>query len=315
MKKILVTGATGFVGSNLCRRCLREGHEIHCLVRPGYSAWRIEDIQEDVYLHLVDLNDQEKVKQIVSGIHPEWIFHLATYGAYSWQTELDRIFQTNFNSTMNLVNACLANGFETFINTGSSSEYGFKDFAPSEDDRIDPNSEYAVSKASATLYCQFIARRNKVKITTLRLYSVFGPYEEPGRLIPTIIVHGLRGLLPPLVDPGIARDFVFINDVEDAYLLAAQSLRIGTGDIFNIGNGKQTTLAEVVDLTRRLMHIEVEPKWGSMVNRAWDTTTWRADITKISTKIGWRPSISFEQGFLQTIEWFQTHPEFMDYYR
>src|SRR5262249_24369371 len=149
-------------------------------------------------LHEAPLEDPAAV---VRRVRPEWVFHLAAHGAYSSQTDVRQILQTNVLGTAALVEACLETGFEAFVDTGSSSEYGFTDHAPAEDEAPEPNSHYAVAKASATLFCRHTARSRHVHIPTLRLYSVYGPWEEPTRLIPTLLVRGLDGTLPPLVDP------------------------------------------------------------------------------------------------------------------
>ena len=309
MKRVLLTGATGFVGANLCRRLLREGHAVHCLVRAGYTAWRIADIRPEIHLHTVDLNDAAALEAAVAAIRPEWVFHLAAFGAYSWQTDVPRILRTNLLATINLVEACLKTGFESIVNTGSSSEYGFKDHAPLESEGIDPNSYYAVTKAAATHYCRYSAARHQVAIPTLRLYSVYGPYEEPGRLIPQVILRGLRGELPPLAGPAIARDYIYVRDVEDAYLRVAESgLRAG-GEIFNLGTGVQTTLAQVAQLSRRVFGLAVAPQWGTLQPRAWDTNVWRADSSKIQAALGWQPAVDFEAGFRETLAWFRERPE------
>src|SRR5689334_21363314 len=158
VRRVIVTGATGFVGANLSRRLLRDGHDIHLLVRQGYAPWRVADICNVVQLHEVDLADRSVLSRVLATIRPDWIFHLAAYGAYSSQTDLYRIVETNFLGTINLVEACLPGGFDAFVNTGSSSEYGFKDHAPPEHDWLEPNSHYAVAKASATLFCRYTAQ-------------------------------------------------------------------------------------------------------------------------------------------------------------
>jgi nucleoside-diphosphate-sugar epimerase len=313
MKRVLLTGATGFVGANLCRRFLSEGHEVHCLVRNEYTTWRIEDIQKDVQIHVVDLNDLDGLLPVITSVRPDWVFHLATHGAYSWQEDLNKIIQTNILATVNLVEACLKTGFEILINTGSSSEYGYKDHAPSEMEWIDPNSYYAVTKASATLYCRYTAIRHNVCIPTLRLYSVYGKYENQGRLIPTLILQGMNGLLPPLVDPNIARDYLYVKDLENAYILLANQLRGTTGEVYNLGSGIQTSLSEVVAITRNVFRLSVEPQWGTMPSRQWDTTIWKANNDRIKA-VGWFPEYTFEQGFRQTADWFRENPQLMKYY-
>lgn len=307
-KRVIITGASGFVGANLARRLVHDGHAVHLLVRQGYAPWRVAALADDVRIHEVDLCDPERLGELVLNIHPEWIFHLAAYGAYSSQTDLQQTVQTNVVATINLVNACLLAGFEAFVNTGSSSEYGFKDHAPAEDEWIEPNSYYAVTKASATLFCRYTAQRHGVHIPTLRLYSVYGPYEEPSRLMPTLIVYGLRGALPPLVNPAVARDYVYTEDVNDAFILAATQPNQQPGAVYNVGTGIQTSLSQVVDVARRTLKISAEPQWGSMPDRIWDTNVWVANSRKIREELGWQPRYSFEQGFRAMVAWFTEHP-------
>lgn len=314
MKRTLITGGTGFVGASLVRRLLRDGHEVHLLVRTGHQAWRLGGIEANVCLHPVSLEDQEGVERAVAAIRPAWIFHLAVHGAYSWQTDVRRMVHTNLLGTINLVEACLQTGFEAFVNTGSSSEYGWKDHAAAEHEWIEPNSYYAITKASATHYCRHIAQTRGVRLPTLRLYSAYGPYEEPKRLVPTLIARGLQGELPPLVNPDTARDYVFVEDVCDAYLRAATTNQVEAGAVYNVGTGAQTPLREIVAIVRRLLKVSAEPEWGSMSGRIWDTSVWVADNRKIRRELGWEPHTSLEAGLTRTIDWFRAHPELLPLY-
>jgi UDP-glucose 4-epimerase len=306
MKRCLISGGTGFVGANLARRLLRDGHEVHLLVRPQHAAWRIDEIRPAVRLHQLELADAPAVARLVSQLKPEWIFHLAAHGAYSWQADIAQIFQTNLSGTINLVEAGLKAGFESFIHTGSSSEYGFKDHAPGETEYLQPNSHYAVAKAAATLYCRAAAQAHRANITTLRLYSAYGPYEEEKRLMPALIRHGLRGEWPPLVHPDTARDYIYVDDVCDACLLAARTPPREFGAIYNLGTGRQTSLREVTTVVRRLLGIGAEPQWGTMPARQWDTSVWCADISKIQAELKWQPSHGFEAGFARMVAWHRT---------
>ena len=206
-RRVLVTGASGFVGANLARRLLADGHDVHLVLRPSHQPWRVEELRDSVTVHSVDIDDREGLELAFAAARPEWIFHLAAHGAYPQQRDFDRMIVTNVHGTGHLLATAEQAGFDAFVHAGTSSEYGYKDHAPSEHELVEPNSPYAVSKAAATQFCRMTGQRTGLPIRTLRLYSAYGPYEEPTRLIPTLIVEGLQGRLPPLVNPDVARDY------------------------------------------------------------------------------------------------------------
>ena len=308
MTRALVTGAAGFVGANLARRLLADGHDVHLLDRPGSRDWRLEELTGHVALHEADLEDADAVTRAIEAARPEWIFHLAARGAYSWQGDVREILRVNVIGTANLLEAATRTGFAALVYAGTSSEYGFKDHAPTEDEAVAPTSPYAVAKVSATMLCRLFARISGNRVVTLRLYSTFGPWEEPGRLLPNLILRGLDGELPPLVSPDAAHDFVYVDDVVDAFLRAAAAEAVEPGAIFNVGSGVQTTLAEVVSVARRLLEIEIEPEWGTMPAKAWDTGVWVADNRRIARELGWVPRDTFEEGLRKQVEWFRGNP-------
>lgn len=314
MKKALVTGGTGFVGANLVHRLLKDGHEVHLLVRNGHQSWRINEIRNDITLHEIALNDADAVLRMMKNVRPDWVFHLAAHGAYSWQTDVSTMVQTNVNGLVNLIQAGKETGVSALVNTGSSSEYGFKDFAPSEDTWVEPNSAYAIAKVAATHFCKLFATQYEMHIPTLRLYSAYGPYEEPRRLIPAVILNGMRGQYPPLVNPGIARDYVYVDDVVEACLLAAEKQSNEAGPVYNVGSGIQTSLKDVVETARQQLGITTEPQWGSMPDRQWDTHVWVSNPEKIKSDLDWQASHSFVDGFAKTTDWFKHSPLTANHY-
>lgn len=314
MKTCIVTGASGFVGFNLARRLLEDGHSVHVLLREEHQPWRIKELAGHVQIHKVDLLDHETLRTVVKSVRGDWVFHLAAYGAYSWQTEVKKILLTNVIGTSNLVQACLETGFEAFVNAGSSSEYGLTNGAPSEQTRLDPNSHYAVAKAAASHLCRYTAILKNVHLVTLRLYSVFGPYEHPRRLLPTVIVKGRHKRLPPMASPDVVHDFVYVEDVMEAFLLAAKTRPQEPGEIYNVGTGVQTTLREVVRVAREEFGIADEPVWNTMQNRLWDTAIWVCDNSHIKAELGWTPKLDFCTGFRQTINWVMENPQILEFY-
>lgn len=304
--KYFVTGATGFIGANIVRRLVNMGEEVHIIIRKQSNPWRIKDIITRIKVHYGDLQNKDEIERIVENVKPTVIFHLGVYGAYPFQQDVNQMIGTNILGTVNLVNACIRNKFKIFINTGTSSEYGFKREKAAETSWLEPNSYYAVSKASATLYSNYTAKKYELPMVTFRLYSAYGPYEEPTRFVPTLIKTAFKGKLPNLVSPKISRDYIFVEDIVNAYLMAAKAPhKLGIGEIYNIGTGRQTTIKDMVCIVKEMMEIKANPKWNTMTPRIWDTTTWIADINKIKSKLGWRPRYNVKEGLEQTIEWFR----------
>jgi len=314
LKRILVTGGTGFVGANLVRRLHQLGHEVHLIVRPGSDTWRLASLVRAFNIHTAALEDAESIRRIVRQVKPSWIFHAAAYGGYAAHRDLYQMIATNFMATVHLVQASLEVGCEAFINTGSSSEYGFRDHPPTESEALEPNSHYAVTKAAASLFCRYTAQTERVCIRTLRLYSVYGPYEPPTRLIPTLLLKARRGTYPPLVAPNVARDFIYVDDVVNAYLLAVRHPTRHPDGIYNVGMGVQSSLKQVVDLTRKLLHVRAVPRWGEMKNRSWDTAVWVANTNLSRRELGWAPKVSLRKGLQLTLEWFESNPDVLKRY-
>jgi dolichol-phosphate mannosyltransferase len=286
-------------GGDLARYLLRQGQEVHLLLRPGYDPARLVGLP--VQVHIGDVTDAEAVRAILRKISAHHVFHLAAHGAYPWQTDAARIIGVNVVGTINVVQAATEVGARSVVVAGSSSEYGLKDHAPAEGEVLEPNSEYAVGKAAATHMCRILSGRSGIPVTTLRLYSVYGPYEDQRRLIPRVIGAGLHGRLPELASPDIARDFVHVDDVMQAFHIAATEV-IGMGEVLNVATGVQTRLRDVADIARRYFGIVDQPEWGSYPDRCWDTEVWVGDAHRLQ-QLGWKPTVTFEAGFARTADW------------
>ena len=303
-KRVLITGATGFVGSNLVRMALKEGSDVHIITRTKSDKWRIDDVSTYITDYNSDLLDYKRLDDIVSIIRPDIIYHTATYGGKPNQRETIRIVQTNLIGTINLIKACMKFSFDLFVNTGSSSEYGIKEKPMMEEDLLEPVNDYGVSKSAATQYCRAIAKTEELPIVTLRLFSPYGSYEGSTRLIPSVILSCLRRNKPRISSPNFVRDFVHIKDVLDAYEKLIDIPQL-SGEILNIGSGKQCTIEEVANKIIELLGNCVELETGMAQRWPNEPKKWEADISKANDILAWKPKYDLENGLAETISWFE----------
>ncbi len=305
-RRFLVTGAAGFIGANLCRRLVQRGEEVHILVKSSSVTWRLADIASKLHVHRADLTDAPAVERIVGQVRPKVVYHLATHGAYHYQQDAEKILLVNVLGLWNLVRASQRVDYELLVNTGSSSEYGVKQFAMRETDMPDPNSFYAVAKVAQSLLCQHVGRTGGGTIVTIRPFSVYGPYEEPTRLIPRLMLAALDDAPIEMVSPRTVRDFIYIDDIVDAYL-ETEKLKAINGEVINVGTGLQTDLQQLVATLGKVNGAAIRTKWGTLTARTWDTQTWLADISKLRRVLGSAPRVTLEEGLSRTLSWFREH--------
>ncbi len=303
-ESFLITGAAGFIGACLAHRLVQEGAKVSVIVKKDSNLWRLSAIKGQLHIYRGDLTDKKFLRTAVHKIKPMVIYHLATHGAYSRQDDAEEIITTNILGTWNLLNATTDIDYKVFVNTGSSSEYGFKSSPMRETDLLEPNSYYAVAKSAQTLLNSYYARFKEKPNCTFRLFSVYGYFEEPSRLVPTLVNSCLKRRALNMVSPQTARDFIFIDDVIDAYLSLNKLSRL-RGEILNIGTGRQVSLKKIVDEALRLTKAKVAVHWGKMPERIWDTNIWVADTRKSQRILGWKAKTTLSEGLHKTIAWFQ----------
>lgn len=302
----LVTGATGFVGGALTRRLVELGREVHILTRAQSDTWRLAGIEDRVVRHVVDLADAATLERVVAEVKPRIVYHLATYGGFASQRDSDAIFAANLTGTRNLLRACEKVGFSCFVNTGSSSEYGTKTEPMRESDVPEPVGDYGVSKVAAALHCRSEALQKGLPVATLRLFSPYGPWDDPKRFIPYLLAALLRGEAPRLSTPHSVRDWVYIDDVLDLYL-RTDELAILRGDIINVGSGRQSSLGEVVALAEQLTGSATRAVWGGVAAQRVEPTCWVADVAKAKALLGWEPRTGLAEGLEKTVGWMREH--------
>ncbi len=304
---IVVFGGSGFIGANLVRKILEVRHDCYAVTHQHYIPWRLAGLPPENVLRY-DVASKADVEKLFSRFPFKTLFCFAAYGAYSRQTDPHQIFETNLAGLLNILTIAQQNGFSALVHAGSSSEYGSHCSGPAESDGLEPNSYYAVSKVSAAFLLQYAGQHQKLPVVNLRLYSVYGPWEEPDRLIPQIVEQGLAKNFPPLVSPSISRDFIYIDDVVEASIKAATEwVKKAPGESVNIGTGVKTTIGELVAVSKDLFQIPKEPAWGSMENRNWDLPDWFANPQLAKQTFGWEATTSLRAGLEKMALWVREH--------
>jgi dolichol-phosphate mannosyltransferase len=301
---IVVFGAGGFIGSNLFRTILSYREDVYAITsKEPFIPWRIGDLREDRIIH-ADITDQPGLKELFGRYRFSTIFDLAAYGAYSKQTDVDLIYRTNVIGLLNLLQVSGAYNIRAFVHAGSSSEYGLNCAAPPENAELHPNSHYSVTKASAAQMVKYYGTLLEFPIVNLRYYSIYGEYEEPDRLIPQVIEKGIRQQYPPLVQPDISRDFVYIDDALYATLLAANAdYSVIGGQSINIASNKKTTIRGLAATAKEIFDIPGEPAWGDFANRKWDLKEWYGDAALAKKILKWEATTPLKEGLIKTRDW------------
>jgi len=300
---IVIFGAGGFIGANLFRQIAQYRQDVFAVTSKPFIPWRLDDCDHKKILHC-NITKKSDIEQLFEEHQFKTIFTLAAYGAYSKQDDIDLIHETNYIGLLNLLELSSKFSIKAFIHAGSSSEYGLNCAAPNEDAPLQPNSHYAVTKAAAAQMIKFYGTIKEMPVLNLRYYSIYGPFEEPDRLIPQLIDKGMKGTYPPLVQPDISRDFVYIDDTVYATLLSANSDFLKTrGKSINIASGAKTTIREIANTIKNVFHLSNEPEWGDFPNRKWDLKDWYGNAALANQLLGWQNETSLKDGLSATYLW------------
>ncbi len=325
-KKILVTGADGFIGSHLTEELVRRGHDVRAFVAyNSFNSWGwLDHSPAEVRQHLDvfagDIRDPHGVKQAMKGC--DVVLHLAALIAipYSYHSP-DTYVDTNVKGTLNIVQAARELGVEKVVHTSTSEVYGTARFVPiTEEHPLQGQSPYSASKIGADQMAMSFYTSFDTPLSIIRPFNTYGPRQSARAIIPTIITqiaNGKRTIQLGSLHP--TRDFNYVRDTVDGFLAVAQS-DAAIGQVINIGSNYEISIGETVELIAEVMGAEVAIETEaarlrpekSEVERLW------ADNTKAKELLGWEPQYGgrdgFKRGLLETVEWF-TNPEHLKGYK
>jgi UDP-glucose 4-epimerase len=308
MTRALVTGASGFIGSALCRRLITSGIEVHAASRnPPVKAHRIDEDGDHVAGATMirwwkaDLVDLEAARSLIRDIRPDATFHLASLVTGSRNLEMVLpIFQSNFMTSFNLLMATAENSAGRIVLAGSLEE-------PDEVNSV-PCSPYAAAKWSASGYARMLHALYEIPVAIAKIFMVYGPGQsDHTKLIPYVITSLLRGEVPKLSSGVRLVDWIYIDDVVEGLIRCAEAPGID-GRTVELGSGKMLSIREVVQQLSELIPSAVHPQFGFQPDRPLERVK-KADVAESHKLIGWRPSTSLREGLTRTIEWYKNQTE------
>jgi nucleoside-diphosphate-sugar epimerase len=306
-QRVLLTGGAGFLGANLTRELLRQGADVHVLLRGKTDRWRLADVADGLSLHRADLREPAAVQAVVAAVRPRVLFHLAMPSGHPRNAqERGEMLEACVLGTSHVLEACAASGVARVVQLGSFLEYGPRSTPARETDALEPVTPRGAAKAAATLWCRAFARERGLSAVVLRVFSAYGPWEGAGRLVATAVRAALEGRAIRLA-PDALRDYVLAEDVVAACLLAAGA-ELPPGEVVNVGSGCLSSNLEVVSAVEAACGRRLEVEGGYPARPA-DASACAADLHKARTLLGWQPRFSLGQGIQATLGWARERAE------
>ena len=305
-KRVLVTGAGGFIGSHLTESLVQEGARVRALVHYnalGRAGW-LDESSGGAEITAGDVCDRDSVRRAVEG--SEIVFHLAALIGipYSYEAPLQYL-RTNVEGTLNVLQACREAGVARVVHTSTSEVYGTARTVPiSEDHPLQGQSPYAATKIGADKLAESFHVSFGLPVVIVRPFNTFGPRQSARAIIPTIIAQALAGGVVQVGNIHPTRDLNFVSNTVEGFLKAAEAPQ-ALGRTYNLGSGREVSVREVGELVGRVLgrpvRLERDPARvrpaGSEVERL------LADASRAREELGWHPRVTLEEGMARTVDW------------
>ena len=309
-KKVLVTGAGGFIGSHLAEELVKIGARVRAFVRyNSRNDWGMlellpKHILQEMEVVAGDIQDPFFVKRAVKGC--DIVFHLAALIPipYSYKAPQSYV-RINVEGTLNLLQACLETGVEKVIHTSTSEVYGTAKYVPiNEDHPLNPQSPYAATKVAADKLAESYYLSFELPVAIIRPFNTFGPRQSARAVIPTIVTQALTRDVVELGSLEPVRDLTYVKDTIRGFLAIANSSK-SEGEVLNIGTGQGTTIGELVTVVSKILGKELKVCVEDERKRPEKSEVMRliCDYSKAKNMLNWTPRYSLEDGLREVVDW------------
>ncbi|MCA9456480.1 MAG: NAD-dependent epimerase/dehydratase family protein [Nitrospiraceae bacterium] len=291
--KVLITGASGFLGTHLVQRLCPISGEVHATSRTQRPT-----LKGGPLWWQTNLEDLGAVRSLFETVKPDIIFHMSGLASAIQTVEFVLpTFHSLLTSTVNLLTVATEVGCQRVVLAGSLNE------PQSEDPEMIPSSPYAAAKWAGSAYGRMFHALYGTPLVIVRTFMTYGPGQDSRKLIPSVVLSLLQGESPKLSSGQWNADWIYINDVIDGFLAAAQMPQI-EGAMFDLGSGALVTVRELVEKLVKIVGCSTRPLFGALPDRAFEPAR-KAEIRKTFEKLGWNPKVSLESGLQQTVEWYR----------
>jgi dTDP-glucose 4,6-dehydratase len=315
-KRVLVTGAGGFIGSHLIEELAKRGAKVRAFVRynsradPGLLKQLPPQTLKEIELIAGDLRDSNAIDRAVEGV--ELVFHLGALISIPYSYHHPReVVETNVTGTLNVLLACLSHGIQRMIQTSTSEVYGTALHVPIDEEHpLQGQSPYSASKIGADKIAESFYCAYDLPVVTVRPFNTYGPRQSARAVIPTIITQALTQDVVRLGSLDTKRDFTYVADTVNGFLKAAQAENV-EGHTFNLGTGNEVTIGEltdkIIEMVGRPVSIESDPQ---------RLRPGKSEVMRLisnnrlaGNELGWQPDVSIDDGLRKTIEWIRANLE------
>lgn len=288
--KILVAGATGFLGAHIVRQLLKQKDHVFAACRTSSDSWRLEDVKHLMRLVEMDLLNTDSINKALTLCCPEAVINCAAYGVQLEDQDPLQAINVNIRGTYHLVDASVRAGVSRFIHIGSCSEYGIKNHTIREDELLEPTSIYGVTKAAASLMVLEIGRNKKMPALVVRPFNLWGLFEPSHRLVPQVIKSCLLRQPLQLTGGDQARDYTHVSDMAGLITHLLKTDNFPEGQIINAGSGSPVKLREFVSRIAGTLNGEERMLFGKLPYRHHEGMMLVPDVSKLTNYVSLKTS-------------------------